>query len=740
MVALRHSLTTLAALSLASIAAATGPQGSDWPRLRGPSGTGVSPETGWSAIGRSEPLWSKSLGVGHSSFAVAGSNVYAMGYDKAREVDVVYCLEAQSGKELWTHTYPAEIWDVGHEGGTCTTPALEGDTLFTTNREGKVFSLNAETGSEEWSRNLAEDHDLTPPRWGFCASPLLVDDTLVINFGHIAGLDRATGETRWITEETYGSAYSTPIEFDYLGIPAVLALNGTGLAVIDRTDGSEITFHSWSRDPERAVYGATPIIWDGKIFLSSAYNNGCVLLEPSSDGLEVVWENREMRTSHAGCVLFEDHIYGFDRAILKCIDLDGNPKWRERGIGLGAMSIVGGRLLVVGAKGEVIVAEANPEKYVELSREKVMDGGAYWSTPVLSHGLVYARNSLGDMVCLDHRGGDTALAAEQPGSQTELPDAAALLTGHVEAIGGADALRQLTSIHFTGRGEQHGNGPIDLCDAELAWSEGGTSVLRFSTGFELGLNPEICWTVSTIRGGRLLEQSSHDNLKEALDLHRMLAPDWGYEKLQTTEARVFDDRMCYVVNATRTDGVERKLYIEVDSGLLAGQEGEDTSLWIFADYQDADGVLLPMAWSFYPSSSGVMTRASFSSVSRKAEPSALEPAKLIQLMTASDEQKASEDERLRAAYPRLVGDYSLVSGEMKGAQAAIVIAEGGLQFSLGDGPGAYIDEPDAAGRMYDLANRGQWVQLERDESGSLTPVQYFMYNEDFGRMESIDND
>jgi len=315
-----------------------------------------------------------------------------------------------------------------------------------------------------------------------------------------------------------------------------------------------------------------------------------------------------------------------------------------------------------------------------------------------------------------------------------------LLTGHVEAIGGADALRQLSSVHFTGRGEQHGNGPIDFCEAELAWSAEGASVLRFSTGFELGLDPEISWTVSTIRGGQLLQQSSHDNLKESMDLHRMLAPNWGYESLQTTEARVFDDRMCYVVNATRTDGVERTLYIEVDSGLLAGQEGEDTSLWIFADYQDAGGVLLPMAWSFYPRSSGVMTRASFSSVSRKAEPSALEPAKLIQLMTASDEQKASEDERLRAAYSRLVVDYSFVSGEMAGAQAAIVIAEGGLQFSLGGGPGAYIDEPDAAGRMYDLANRGQWVQLERDESGSLTPMRYFMYSEDFGRMESIDNE
>ena len=739
----RIRLGVLAVLTLGATTLAAGAGGTDWPQWRGPDRTGVSPETGWSAVGRSESLWAKNIGVGHSSFAVAGGRVFALGHDAARGLDVVYCLDAESGRESWTHTYPAALMDEGHEGGTCTTPTLDGGQLYTSNREGRVFSLDAETGAVTWSRQLVDDHDVTPPRWGLCASPVVVDDVVVMNAGRLVGLDRATGATRWVTEQDYGSAYSTPIEFDYLGAPAVLAFNGNGLAVVDRTDGSEITFYSWSRTPERAVFGATPIVSDGKIFLSSAYNNGCVLLEPSAEGLEVVWENREMRTSYAGCVLYDGHIYGFDRAILKCIDLEGNEQWRERGIGLGAMCVVGGRLLVVGAKGEIIVAEATPERYVELSRRKVLDGGAYWSTPVLSHGLVFARNSLGDMVCLDHRGSDAAVAASSstsPASPGELPAAAALLAGHVEAIGGADALRGLGSVHFSGRGEQHGNGPIDFCDAELGWSAQGSIVWRFSTGFELGLNAEIGWAVSTLRGGQLLPQASCDNLRESLDLHRMLTPDWGYETLQTAEARVFDDRLCYVVHATRAGDVARTLYIEVDSGLLAGQEGDDTSLWVYDEYRDAGGVKLPMAWSFYSQDSGVMTRASFGSVSRTVEPSALEPAKLIRLMTASEEQKASEDERLRASYAHLVGDYSFASGELEGAPASIAIADGGLQFSLGGGPGSYHDEPDADDRLYDLKNRAQWIQLDRDDSGAISGMRYFMYSQDFGRMEAVEGE
>ena len=79
--------------------------------------------------------------------------------------------------------------------------------------------------------------------------------------------------------------------------------------------------------------------------------------------------------------------------------------WRKRGLGTGSMSIAGGRLLIIDGKGQVVVAEANPDEYVELSKQRVLSGGTYWSTPVLSHGRVYVRNSLGQMACLDYSGG-----------------------------------------------------------------------------------------------------------------------------------------------------------------------------------------------------------------------------------------------------------------------------------------------------------------------------------------------
>ena len=48
-----------------------------------------------------------------------------------------------------------------------------------------------------------------------------------------------------------------------------------------------------------------------------------------------------MRNQLATSVLFEGHLYGFDESILKCVDLDGNEQWRERGIGCGSAQPAG---------------------------------------------------------------------------------------------------------------------------------------------------------------------------------------------------------------------------------------------------------------------------------------------------------------------------------------------------------------------------------------------------------------
>ncbi|MCZ6835520.1 MAG: PQQ-binding-like beta-propeller repeat protein [Planctomycetota bacterium] len=736
------SINRFATLGLLSILPLTLPAtacedpGSDWPQWRGPDRTGNSSESGWSPTSREKTLWSKDIGFGHSSFAVANGRLFAMGYDLERKLDVVYCLNPETGEENWSHTYAAEFWNVGHDGGTCTTPTVDGDMVYTSNREGKLFALRADTGSILWQKDIQSELEVTPPRWGFTGSPIVLGDTIVMNVDKIAAYDKATGNLKWVTEKEYGNAYSTPIEYDFNGQDSVLVLNGLGLAVIDQADGSEITFYSWTRNPESSVYGATPVIIDDKIFISANAGGGCVMLEPNAEnGLDVVWESRVMRSSYAGSVLHEGHIYGFDASILKCIDLDGNEKWRERGIGLGAVVIVGGRLLIIGAKGEMIIAEASPEKYIELSRDKILDGGSYWATPVLSHGLAYARNSMGDMVCRDYRSEGKASVAGIIQTLEDLPDATSILARHVTAVGGAEALGNLQSLKFTGVGERHGGGPIGPSDAMLVWTADGQFVWRFETGYEFGSANGASWSMST-RGPQDLDESAVQNLHEVIDLHRFLAPNWGFETVQTTDARVFDDRQCYVVEATKPDGAKRTLYFEFKTGRLAGQEGEDTSLWVYNDYREINGVSVPMTWSFFAQGSGSMTMASFSEVSSDAiESTDFDPPEIIRLTNRTPEEKQQATKELKSKYSYLEGDYSLTSGSMAGTPIKLFIEDGVIQFQFATSPADYLTEPDEDGRMVSMTNGSISVAPNRNDDGELIDLMLYLNGNEIGRIE-----
>jgi outer membrane protein assembly factor BamB len=62
--------------------------------------------------------------------------------------------------------------------------------------------------------------------------------------------------------------------------------------------------------------------------------------------------------------------------------------------------IADGKIVALEETGVLIVAEATPEGYNELSRAHVL-GGRCWTPPVLCDGRIYCRNAKGDLICLD---------------------------------------------------------------------------------------------------------------------------------------------------------------------------------------------------------------------------------------------------------------------------------------------------------------------------------------------------
>lgn len=372
-----------------------------WPQWRGPSRDGISLETKWSPKGKADRVWFTNVGIGYSTVSIDGGQLFTIGHDVEAEEDTVYCLDLASGEDQWTFAYKCRTLAKAHKGGSLTTPSIDGPRVFVANREGKLFCLDRKSGKVQWQKDLMKEHKLSLPEWGFAASPLILDEMIVQATGHVFAFDRK-GKELWRTKSDYKESYATPATATFFGKDYLVCFNGNGCVVLERANGKEVAAHKW--ETRYKVNAATPVIVGNKIFISSGYNTGCALLEFSKDReLSLLWENKEMRNHMSGCVAIGEYLYGFDEATFKCLDLDGKVKWQERGLGKGAFVVAGEHLVILSSRGDLVVAKANPESFEEVSRQNVLSGGVYWTTPVLCDGRIYARNSLGDLVCLDHR-------------------------------------------------------------------------------------------------------------------------------------------------------------------------------------------------------------------------------------------------------------------------------------------------------------------------------------------------
>lgn len=380
------ALLALTTPTLASIAAPSLAPGQDtsWPHFLGPDRDGVSEESGWSATGGSESLWTKNVGAGYSCPSIEDGQLVTMGYDAETGVDVVWCLDAQTGDELWVHVYESTDAPQYHGGGTLTTPAIADGTVYVSNRHGQATALDFETGEVRWQRDFMKELGLQRTFHGFCASPVVVGERILYVMGGAAFVaERDGGDVIWRTEQHGDGSYANPTLLEQGGALRIAAVLGQALYVLDFETGEVVHEYAWEVDGN-GVHVAQPLAIGDRLLVSTAYNKGSAMLKlGDAREPEVLWGSRRLRNKVTGIYRSGEFLYGFDESMLKCFDLDGNERWRVRGLGMGALSIAGDRLLILSSTGELIVAEATGEEFRELSRKDVLSDGSYWTMPVL---------------------------------------------------------------------------------------------------------------------------------------------------------------------------------------------------------------------------------------------------------------------------------------------------------------------------------------------------------------------
>ncbi|NUM36628.1 MAG: PQQ-like beta-propeller repeat protein [Candidatus Brocadiae bacterium] len=378
----------------------------EWPLWRGPQKDSISQESTWNpqALKNNKILWQKDIGQGYSSVAISENRLYTMGNKKRK--DIVFCLNASTGEEIWQYSYECTP---GSYPGPRSTPVVEGNYVYTFSREGHLFCFFAKDGKVKWSRDLKEAYDFASPTWGFSSSVYIWGEMILLNLGkHGIAIDKSNGKTLWKSDPTSTCGYATPVVYTKDGKDYALMFGQKELYLVEPKDGKKLWSYPW--ETKYGVNAADPIVSHGKIFISSGYDYGCALFQIQGTKPELIWKKETMKNHFGTCVLIDGYLYGFDGqshkpkdCSLNCISLKtGEIKWKE-GLGFGSVMAANNKLIALNAEGKLCIVEASPDGYKEISScmLKKARSSVFWTMPVLCNAKIYCRGSEGELICVD---------------------------------------------------------------------------------------------------------------------------------------------------------------------------------------------------------------------------------------------------------------------------------------------------------------------------------------------------
>jgi len=365
--------TAFVALSLAILA------GADWRQFRGTRANGVCDETGlptqWSDPGNGDTAniaWKAALpGRGPSSPIVVGGKVLVTASSGVNQDRLhVLAFDARTGAKQWERQFWATGRTATHPTSAvaANTPASDGQRVFAFFSSNDLACLDLD-GNLLWYRGLAHDYPKAGNDIGMSSSPLVVGETVVVQIesqgdSFAAGIDTATGETRWRVERKRQANWCSPALLpggDGRTDAVLLQSPGQVTAHEARTGQVLWTYKADFRDVPSSVAGG------GAVFAPS--KDGVVALDVSASrgSVSKKWQSSKISPASASLVVHDGRIYAINRSgVLTCGDAaSGDDLWQLR-----------------------------------LK-------GAFWATPVIADGMIYCFNDAGltQVVQLGDKGG-----------------------------------------------------------------------------------------------------------------------------------------------------------------------------------------------------------------------------------------------------------------------------------------------------------------------------------------------
>jgi outer membrane protein assembly factor BamB len=399
------SLTTGVIAVCAALLGVGAARAQDWPQWRGPNRDGKA--TGFTAP-KTWPKelmekWKVKVGEGVATPALVGDKLYVFSRESGSEV--IRCLDAGTGKEVWKDSYEARGVTgpaSGFSGPRCS-PAVADGKVVTLGVHGKLSCYDAASGKKLWSKDDVKGE----PRFAVASSPIIVDGLCIAQLGGESGggivaYELATGNEKWKWTGD-GPAYSSPVLLTLGDTKAIIAMTAKNIVGVNVADGKLLWETSFPAGGGQVYNAATPMV-DGQTVLYGG-NGGrgtrAVKIDKKDAAFEgkELWTNKDNSVKYNTPVIKSGLVYALsDRDSIFCINAEtGTTAWKSSAVGPGGRqagygSIVeaGPVLLALTPKGELIVFEPSDKEFKQIASYKV--GTDTYAYPILSGNRVFMKD------------------------------------------------------------------------------------------------------------------------------------------------------------------------------------------------------------------------------------------------------------------------------------------------------------------------------------------------------------
>jgi outer membrane protein assembly factor BamB len=391
----------------------------DWPRFRGPNGTGVAlDERLPSAIDRDKSLrWSIATLPGNSSPVVTGGRVFLTGHAGDQRCVVVH--DVATGKERWRRCVPRARAETFHprNGPTTPSPATDGRSIFIFFPEVGLLAYSLD-GEEQWRVPMGPFASVQ----GLASSPIVVDGRVILLIdtpeeAYLTAFEARTGQRQWRTNRPTGvlGSYATPTTYSPRGgSTQVIVAGAVELTGYDAATGQRL----WWAAGVTNLPNGPPFVAGDSVYSGEPSGIGW---PPYAEVLEMFDANGDARIALAEAARdyqWAGSLKGIDRNLgnndgivteaeypkgndgdaggLVRTRLGGRGDIRESGVmwrlARGAPTLTGallyrGTLFVVE---NAILTSYDPERGTQLQRVRLTDAlGEYYASPVAGDGKIY---------------------------------------------------------------------------------------------------------------------------------------------------------------------------------------------------------------------------------------------------------------------------------------------------------------------------------------------------------------